>query len=63
MLIGGENFCSPPHLSRGLFAVAANSGVFDGEALCRWVDQPWAHADLYYIEKITAALTDPGIAP
>lgn len=55
-LIGGENYITPPHLSRGLFAVLADALGADGETLARRLDQPWCRADLYYIEKLTALL-------
>lgn len=56
-LIGGENYISPPGLARGLFLAAAYGGWAAPEKLTRFLDQPWCKADLYYIEKLTAALT------
>jgi len=55
-MIGGENFISPPHLARGLFAALADGLETDAEYLARKLDQPWCRADLYYIEKLTAIL-------
>ncbi|MGM0491157.1 MAG: PQQ-binding-like beta-propeller repeat protein [Planctomycetota bacterium] len=55
-MIGGENYTSPPHLSRGLFAIWADGCDAPAKALAKHLDQPWCHADLYYIEKLTAVL-------
>jgi hypothetical protein len=55
-MIGGENYISPAHLSRGLFLVWADSGIGQVDDLAAKLDQPWGRADLYYIEKITAVL-------
>lgn len=55
-MIGGENYISPPHLSRSIFAAAADGCGLSAEALAARLDQPWCKADLYYIEKIAAIL-------
>lgn len=57
-LIGGENYISPPTLSRGLF-IALSDGVHEPpqEMIAR-LDQPWCKADLYFIEKLTALLRE-----
>ena len=55
-MIGGENYISPPHLTRGLFMTGADGGILDTEQLTSKLDQPWCKADLYYIEKISAIL-------
>jgi hypothetical protein len=55
-LIGGENYISPPRLSQGLLIVMADGLQFAPERLSRYLDQPWCRADLYYLEKLTAAL-------
>ncbi len=62
-MIGGENYISPPHLSRGIFAAAAGGCEFSAEALAAKLDQPWCKADLYYIEKIAAILRRLDDAP
>jgi integrase len=55
-MIGGENYISPPHLSRGLFAALADGLETPADELARWLDHPWCKADLYYIEKLSAML-------
>jgi hypothetical protein len=55
-IIGGENYISPPHLARGLFAALADGVGAEAEELARYLDRPWCRADLYYIEKLTAVL-------
>ncbi|MBN2475592.1 MAG: PQQ-binding-like beta-propeller repeat protein [Pirellulales bacterium] len=55
-LIGGENYISPPGLARGMFPALAYGLRAKPEELARYLDQPWCRADLYYIEKLTAAL-------
>jgi len=55
-LIGGENYISPPGLSRAVFTAMAYGGHLTPERVIRRLDQPWCRADLYYIEKLTAAL-------
>lgn len=55
-LIGGENYISPPTLSRGLFMALADGVQAPPEQLIARLDQPWCRADLYYIEKLTAIL-------
>lgn len=55
-MIGGENYISPPHLARGLFAALADGIGAAPEELAAKLDQPWSKADLYYIEKTSAIL-------
>ena len=55
-MIGGENYISPPHLSRGLYMAWADGLPASPVDLSTKLDQPWCKADLYYIEKLTAAL-------
>jgi hypothetical protein len=55
-MIGGENYISPPHLARSVFLALADGLDVDRQRLARYIDQPWAKADLYYIEKLSAAL-------
>jgi len=55
-MIGGENYISPPHLARGLFAALADGVRAAPEDLAAKLDQPWCKADLYYIEKLSAIL-------
>jgi hypothetical protein len=55
-LIGGENYISPPALSRGLFAIMADGLESPPEQLKRYLDQPWCRGDLYYAEKLTSLL-------
>jgi len=54
--IGGENYTSPPHFARGLFAGAALVEGLDGPALLAAVDVPWCKGDLYFIETCALAL-------
>lgn len=57
-LIGGENYISPPTLSRALF-IALSDGVQEKpQEMIAKLDQPWCKADLYYIEKLTAVLRE-----
>lgn len=55
-MIGGENYISPPHLSRGLFMALADGVGAGPKKLASKLDQPWCRADLYYIEKVSAIL-------
>jgi hypothetical protein len=55
-LIGGENYVSPPSLSRGVFLAMAYSAHRPRPQLTRYLDQPWCRADLAYIAKLTALL-------
>jgi hypothetical protein len=55
-MIGGENYISPPDLSRGLFSALADGVRIPPDELVRYLDHPWCHADLYYIEKLSAVL-------
>ncbi len=55
-MIGGENYISPPHLSRAVFAALADGLAARPATLAARLDQPWCRADLYYIEKLSATL-------
>jgi outer membrane protein assembly factor BamB len=55
-MIGGENYISPAHLSRGLFMAWAEGLDPNAETLATFLDQPWCKADLHYIEKLVATL-------
>ncbi len=55
-MIGGENYISPPHLSRGIFLAMADGAGAEPKELTAKLDQPWCKADMYYIEKISAIL-------
>jgi hypothetical protein len=55
-MIGGENYISPPHLARGVFAAWADGCRASASELAAKLDQPWCKADLYYIEKLAAIL-------
>ncbi len=54
--VGGENYTSPPHVGRGLFAGAALVEGLDGPALLAAVDVPWCRGDLCFIETCSLAL-------
>jgi hypothetical protein len=56
-MIGGENYISPLHLSRGVFAAWSGSGGATVEQLARDLDQPWCGAYLSFIDKLTSAIT------
>jgi hypothetical protein len=55
-MIGGENYTTPLHFSRALFAGATFIEQLPGEQLAKFVDVPWCKADLYFIEKCVYAL-------
>jgi outer membrane protein assembly factor BamB len=55
-MIGGENYISPPHLARGVFAIWADGCAAAPKDLAAKLDQPWCKADLYYVEKFSAVL-------
>lgn len=55
-LIGGENYTSPPHQSRALFAGAVLVERVPAADAAAWVDVPWCAADVYFIEKAALAL-------
>jgi hypothetical protein len=55
-MIGGENYTTPLHFSRALFAGATFIEELPGEQLAQFVDVPWCKADLYFIEKCVDAL-------
>ncbi len=54
--IGGENYTSPPHFARSLFAGAAYVERLDADAILAAVDVPWCRGDLFFIEKCALAL-------
>ncbi len=54
-LLGGENYITPPRVAHGLFLALAYGLSPPRSDLLRRLDQPWCRADLYYIEKLTAA--------
>jgi hypothetical protein len=54
--IGGENYTSPPHFARSLFAGAAYIERLDAGTLLAAVDVPWCRGDLFFIEKCALAL-------
>jgi hypothetical protein len=55
-LVGGENYTTPPHLSRALFAGAVFVEQAPAAQLAGWVDVPWCKGDFYFIEKCAWAL-------
>ena len=55
-MIGGENYISPPHLARGIFAAWADGCAAPPAVPAAKLDQPWCRADLYYIEKMCSVL-------
>ena len=59
-LIGGENYTSPPHLARALFAGAALIEQRPVAELASDLDVPWCKGDLYFIEKSVYALWAAG---
>jgi hypothetical protein len=61
-MIGGENYTSPPHFSRALFAGAALIEKLPADELASCVDVPWCKGDLYFVEKCVLALMAPGNA-
>ena len=62
-MIGGENYVSPPALSRGIFLASAHAGAAKPAQLTSVLDQPWCRADLYYMEKLTALLRAAAAVP
>ena len=55
-LIGGENYTSPPDMSRAMFACSAMIDCLPADTLLDWTDVPWCQGDLYFIEKCAIAL-------
>jgi hypothetical protein len=55
-LTGGENYTTPPHVGRAVFAGAALVEEVPAEELLSWIDVPWCRGDLYFIEKCALAL-------
>jgi hypothetical protein len=55
-LIGGENYTSPPDMSRAMFAASAMVNRLRADTLLSWTDVPWCQGDLYFIEKCAIAL-------
>lgn len=62
-MIGGENYISPPHLSRAIFAALAEGCRGSAEELAAKLDQPWCQADLYYVEKLSSILRKLDVEP
>jgi hypothetical protein len=54
--VGGENYTSPPDLSRALFTGAAMVECVPADTLLQWTDVPWCEGDMYFIEKCAIAL-------
>jgi hypothetical protein len=54
--IGGENYTNPLHLPRALFTGAAFIEELPADQLAGFIDVPWCHGDLYFIEKCVFAL-------
>lgn len=55
-MIGGENYTTPLHFSRALFAAAAWIEQRPVEELFTFLDIPWCKGDLYFMEKCAIAL-------
>src|SRR6185295_7229361 len=55
-MAGGENYTHTPLIARGMFAALADGLQAPPEELASRLDQPWCRADLYHVEKLTAAL-------
>ena len=60
---GGENYTTPPHVVRALFAGAALVEHAAPEQLLAWIDVPWCKGDLYFIEKCSLALWATSVRP
>jgi hypothetical protein len=59
--IGGENYTSPSHFPRSLFAGAAVIEQLPAQQLFTFVDVPWCKGDFYFIERCVLVLwADPG---
>ncbi len=56
-LVGGENYTNSPNVSKAIFLIKAYSHQTPSRQLTRYLDQPWCHADLAYINKLTALLS------
>jgi hypothetical protein len=54
--IGGENYTSPIHFPRSLFAGAALIEQLPAEQLLAFIDVPWCKGDFYFIERCLLAL-------
>jgi hypothetical protein len=55
-IVGGENYIHRPELPHGIFRAMAYADYASPEELARCLDQPWCHADLYYMDKLAAVL-------
>lgn len=55
-MIGGENYTSTPRLAHGMFLAKAYALQDSAEQLNNKLDFPWCKADLFYIDKLVAAL-------
>jgi len=54
--IGGENYTSPIHFPRSLFAGAALIEQLPAQQLFTFIDVPWCKGDFYFIERCVLAL-------
>jgi len=54
--IGGENYTSPMHFSRALFAGTAYIEKLPPDRLFAFVDVPWCKGDFAFMEKCALAL-------
>lgn len=55
-LVGGENYTSPPGLSRAMFDAALLIEERPAEELLGWVDIPWCRGDAHFVAKCAGAL-------
>ncbi|MCX5685006.1 MAG: hypothetical protein NT049_15180 [Planctomycetota bacterium] len=55
-MTGGENYITPPHISRAMMTTSTFIEDLPGEKLLAFVDVPWCKGDLYFVEKCTYAL-------
>lgn len=55
-MAGGENYTHTPLITRGMYSALADGVGARPEELALKLDQPWCRADLYYVEKLAAAL-------
>ena len=55
-LVGGENYCNPPHFALALFVALTDGMERPRSEMARFLDEPWGRGDLYHIQKICALL-------
>jgi len=55
-----EAILSPPENAHGIFLARAWMRLPGDEDLSKYLDQPWCRADLYYIDKLRAAVEASG---